>query len=144
MNKIWSDEAWADYLYWQTQDKKTLRRINTLIKDIERNGPMNGIGEPEALKENLQGFFSRRINEKDRLVYRMHTSTMRRRYSAIWTARDAPRGSSSFSRKGSRSAAVLFMQSTMFSPLMREASAFGFSPEPPQVLQGAWQTWDIM
>lgn len=71
MNKIWSDEAWEDYLYWQTQDKKTLRRINTLIKDIERNGPMNGIGEPEALKENLQGFFSRRINEKDRLVYRI-------------------------------------------------------------------------
>lgn len=71
MNKIWSDEAWEDYLYWQTQDKKTLRRINALIKDIERNGPMNGIGEPEALKENLQGFFSRRINEKDRLVYRI-------------------------------------------------------------------------
>ena len=71
MNKIWSDEAWEDYLYWQTQDKKTLRRINTLIKDIERNGPMNGIGEPEALKENLQGFFSRKINEKDRLVYRI-------------------------------------------------------------------------
>lgn len=67
--KIWSDEAWEDYLYWQSQDKKTLKRINLLIKDIERNGAMSGIGEPEALKGNLQGEFSRRINEKDRLVY---------------------------------------------------------------------------
>lgn len=71
MNKIWSDEAWEDYLYWQIQDKKTLRRINLLLKDIERNGPLTGIGEPEALKENLQGYFSRRINEKDRLIYRI-------------------------------------------------------------------------
>ena len=67
--KIWSDDAWEDYLFWQMQDKKTLRRINALLKDIDRNGPMNGIGEPEMLKGNLQGFFSRRINEKDRLVY---------------------------------------------------------------------------
>ena len=67
--KIWSDDAWADYLYWQTQDKKTLKRINLLIKDIERNG------EPESLKGNLQGEFSRRINEKDRLVY--HTEGSR-------------------------------------------------------------------
>ena len=67
--KIWSDDAWIDYLYWQTQDKKTLKRINLLIKDIERNGPMNGIGDPEALKGDLQGEFSRRINAKDRLVY---------------------------------------------------------------------------
>lgn len=71
MNKIWSDEAWEDYLYWQTQDKKTLKRINALIKDIDRNGAMNGIGDPEALKGNLQGYFSRRINEKDRLIYRI-------------------------------------------------------------------------
>ncbi len=67
--KIWSDNAWEDYLYRQTQDKKTLKRINLLIKDIERNGAMNGIGDPEALRGNLQGAFSRRINEKDRLVY---------------------------------------------------------------------------
>ena len=67
--KIWSDDAWDDYLYWQTQDKKTIKRINQLIKDIERNGPLTGIGAPEALKGNLQGEFSRRINEKDRLVY---------------------------------------------------------------------------
>lgn len=71
MNKIWSDEAWEDYLYWQTQDKKTLKRINALIKDIDRNGAMNGIGDPEALKGNLQGYFSQRINEKDRLIYRI-------------------------------------------------------------------------
>lgn len=69
--KIWSDDAWKDYLYWQAQDKKTLKRINSLIKDIERNGPIIGIGEPEALRGNLRGEFSRRINEKDRLVYHM-------------------------------------------------------------------------
>ncbi|MDD7732196.1 MAG: Txe/YoeB family addiction module toxin [Firmicutes bacterium] len=66
---IWSDDAWKDYLYWQMQDKKTLKCINRLIKDIERNGPLEGIGQPEALIGNLQGEFSRRINEKDRLVY---------------------------------------------------------------------------
>ena len=67
--KIWSDAAWEDYLYWQTQDKKTLKRINQLIKDIERNGCLEGIGQSEALKGNLHGEYSRRINEKDRLVY---------------------------------------------------------------------------
>ena len=76
MNKIWSDEAWEDYLYLQTQDKKTLKRINALVKDIDRNGPMKGIGDPEALKGNLQGFFSRRINEKDRLVYRIENGQL--------------------------------------------------------------------
>lgn len=69
--KIWSDDAWNDYLYWQTQDKKTLKRINQLIKHIECNGAIRGIGEPEALKGDLQGEFSRRINEKDRLVYHL-------------------------------------------------------------------------
>ena len=69
--KVWSDEAWDDYLYWQTEDRKTLKRINQLLKDIERNGPLIGIGEPEALKGNLQGYFSRRINGKDRLVYKV-------------------------------------------------------------------------
>lgn len=68
---IWSDDAWSDYLYWQTQDKRILKRINQLIKDIERNGCMEGIGAPEALKGDLHGEFSRRINEKDRLVYHM-------------------------------------------------------------------------
>jgi toxin YoeB len=69
--KTWSDDAWEDYLYWQGQDKKTIKRINALIKDIDRNGPINGIGNPEALRGDLQGFYSRRINEKDRLVYKM-------------------------------------------------------------------------
>lgn len=64
--KIWSDEAWEDYLYWQTQDKKTLKKINQLIKDIERIGPLTGIGQPEALKGDLQGEYSRHINQKDR------------------------------------------------------------------------------
>jgi len=67
---IWHDTAWADYLYWQTQDKKTLKRINQLIKDIERN-PHEGIGKPEPLKGNLSGFWSRRIDEQNRLVYRI-------------------------------------------------------------------------
>ena len=70
MNKIWSDQAWEDYLYWQKQDKKTLKRINNLIKDIDRNG-YEGIGKPEPLGENWSGFWSRRIDEKNRLVYRI-------------------------------------------------------------------------
>ena len=67
IEKIWSDDAWEDYLYWQAQDKKTLKRI----KDIERNGCMEGIGKPEPLTGDLQGEFSRRIDEKNRLVYHM-------------------------------------------------------------------------
>ena len=66
---IWSADAWNDYLFWQAQDKKTLKRINILIKDIERNGPLDGIGKPESLSGNLQGEFSRRIDDKNRLVY---------------------------------------------------------------------------
>lgn len=69
--KIWSDEAWEDYLYWQSQDKKTLKRINLLIKDIERNGCLCEIGKPEALTDNLQGEYSRRIDEANRLVYHL-------------------------------------------------------------------------
>ena len=69
MRKTWTDQGWDDYLYWQSQDKKTLRRINELVKDIERNGLLVGIGRPEALKNDLQGFCSRRIDEKNRLVY---------------------------------------------------------------------------
>ena len=71
MNKIFSDESWADYLWWQKQDKKTLKRINTLIKTIEREGVAQGIGKPEALRGDLTGFWSRRIDEKHRLVYRV-------------------------------------------------------------------------
>ena len=69
MRMTWTDQGWDDYLYWQSQDKKTLRRINELVKDIERNGLLVGIGRPEALKNDLQGFCSRRIDEKNRLVY---------------------------------------------------------------------------
>ncbi len=69
MIKVWSDKAWDDYLYWQEKDKKTLGKINKLIKDIERNGESEGMGKPEPLKGNLSGFWSRRINEKDRLIY---------------------------------------------------------------------------
>ena len=65
----WTGEAWKDYLYWQTQDKKTLNRINKLIEDIKRDDPLEGIGKPEPLKENLTGFWSRRIDETNRLVY---------------------------------------------------------------------------
>ena len=64
----WTDAAWDDYLYWQTQDKKTLKRINKLINDVRRS-PFEGIGKPEPLKENLSGFWSRRIDDTNRLVY---------------------------------------------------------------------------
>ncbi|KRU22017.1 Txe/YoeB family addiction module toxin [Psychrobacter piscatorii] len=64
----WTDAAWKDYLYWQTQDKKTLKRINKLITECKRN-PFEGIGKPEPLKENLSGFWSRRIDDANRLVY---------------------------------------------------------------------------
>lgn len=70
MRKIWDESAWANYLYWQTQDKKTLKRINALIMDIERNGNI-GIGKPEPLKGDLSGLWSRRIDEYNRLVYRI-------------------------------------------------------------------------
>lgn len=61
MRKIWADAAWEDYLYWQSQDKKTLKRINQLLKDIDRNGH-KGIGKPEPLKHDKRGFWSRRID----------------------------------------------------------------------------------
>ena len=66
-------EGWEDYLYWQTQDKKTLRRINMLIRDIQRN-PFEGIGKPEPLKGNYQGWWSRRIDEANRIVYKAEIS----------------------------------------------------------------------
>jgi len=67
MNKRWEDEAWEDYVAWQIEDKKTLKRINALIKDIERNGALNGIGKPERLKYGAG--YSRRIDNANRLVY---------------------------------------------------------------------------
>jgi toxin YoeB len=64
----WTDEAWEGYLYWQSQDKKTLKRINALLIDTKRQ-PFDGIGKPEPLRENLSGFWSRRIDDTNRLVY---------------------------------------------------------------------------
>lgn len=75
MHKIWFDEAWIDYIYWQTQDKKTLKRINNLIKDTERN-PFEGIGKPEPLKGDLSGFWSRRIDDTNRFVYRINNNKL--------------------------------------------------------------------
>jgi toxin YoeB len=69
----WTNDAWADYLYWQGQDKKTLKRINKLIIDTKRS-PFEGIGKPEPLKENLSGFWSRRVDESNRLVYAVSNS----------------------------------------------------------------------
>ncbi|HDI3271884.1 TPA: Txe/YoeB family addiction module toxin [Vibrio cholerae] len=71
----WTDESWDDYLYWQTQDKKTLKRINKIINDVKRS-PFEGIGKPEPLKENLSGFWSRRIDETNRLVYAVDDNTI--------------------------------------------------------------------
>jgi toxin YoeB len=64
----WTEAAWSDYLYWQSQDKKTLKRINRLIEGTRRE-PFTGIGKPEPLRENLSGFWSRRIDEANRLIY---------------------------------------------------------------------------
>ncbi len=73
---IWSEDAWDDYLYWQNQDKKTLKRINALILDIQRNGVLVGTGKPEALTGELKGEFSRRIDEKNRLIYHMENGKL--------------------------------------------------------------------
>ena len=70
MRLIFSDEAWADYLYWQKQDKRMLDRINKLIRETKRD-PFNGIGKPEALKHALSGFWSRRLTDEHRMVYRV-------------------------------------------------------------------------
>ena len=75
MQILWDDDAWQEYLSWQTQDKQNLKKINELIKDISRN-PFDGIGKPEALKGNLSGFYSRRINHEHRLVYAVKDDTI--------------------------------------------------------------------
>lgn len=69
-NIMFSDRAWEEYCYWQTQDKKTLKKINQLLIDIKRNG-FTGMGKPEPLKNNLSGFWSRRIDDTNRLVYKI-------------------------------------------------------------------------
>lgn len=75
MKLTWSLHAWEDYLYWQQADKKLLKRINTLIKDVIRN-PFDGVGDPEPLKHNWSGYWSRRINREHRLVYKIEGSTV--------------------------------------------------------------------
>lgn len=75
MLKIFTDNAWNDYLHWQTQDKKTLKRINKLIRDIEST-PFAGLGKPEPLKFDYTGYWSRRINEVDRLIYSIEEETI--------------------------------------------------------------------
>ena len=76
MNKIWTDLAWEQYLYWQTQDKKTLKKLNKLIEDINRNGN-EGIGQPEPLKDNLSGLWSREIDSKNRLIYKIEDNCIK-------------------------------------------------------------------
>ena len=70
MKLVWDEDAWDDYLYWQTQDRKVLKRINSLLTDIQRNAN-DGIGKPEALKHGFHGFWSRRITDEHRLVYKI-------------------------------------------------------------------------
>lgn len=70
MNKVFTTNGWKDYIHWQTEDRKILRKINTLLEYISRNGN-EGIGKPEALSGNLSGYWSRRINDKDRLIYKI-------------------------------------------------------------------------
>ena len=70
MKLLWTEDAWEDYCRWQKQDKKTIKRINNIIKDIQRC-PIDGIGKPEQLNENLSGLWSRRIDDANRIVYRI-------------------------------------------------------------------------
>lgn len=70
-NISFTDKAWQDYCYWQSQDKKTLKRINLLLQDINRNN-FTGIGKPEPLKNDLSGYWSRRIDDSNRIVYRIN------------------------------------------------------------------------
>ena len=75
MDTLWTEIGWSDYEYWQEQDKKTLKRINSLIKDIKRNGYI-GLGKPEPLKHDFQGYWSRRIDDTNRLVYKIEENTL--------------------------------------------------------------------
>jgi len=76
MIKSWSDEAWEDFSYWTEQDKKTLKRILKLLKDIDRNG-YEGIGKPERLSGDLSNYWSRRIDDKNRIVYRIEENVLK-------------------------------------------------------------------
>ncbi len=75
MKLVFSDNAWEDYLYWQANDKKILKRINDLIKDIQRN-KYEGKGKPEPLRHNLAGYWSRRITEEHRIVYKIESNAV--------------------------------------------------------------------
>ena len=75
MNKDSTDNAWEEYLYWQQNDKKTLKRINKILEDIDRNGNI-GIGKPEKLIGNLSGYWSRRIDSKNRIVYKVNNDVI--------------------------------------------------------------------
>jgi len=75
LNLVFSDHAWSDYLYWQKTDKKLVKRINSLIKDIQRS-PFDGVGKPEPLKHALSGYWSRRINEEHRIVYKITSDSI--------------------------------------------------------------------
>ena len=75
MTLIFAESAWEDYLYWQKTDKKILKRINTLLKDISRD-PFEGIGKPEPLKHALSGYWSRRINEEHRIIYKVQEESL--------------------------------------------------------------------
>lgn len=76
MKLVWDENAWQDYVWWQTQDRKLLKRINALIQDIARNGN-EGNGKPEPLKHGFQGYWSRRITDEHRLVYKIVGSEIR-------------------------------------------------------------------
>ncbi len=76
MKIVWSENSWKDYLYWQQMDKKILKRINSLIKDIQRH-PFKGIGKPEPLKYQYSGFWSRRITDEHRLVYAIQEDSIK-------------------------------------------------------------------
>ncbi len=76
MNIRFSNNAWNDYMYWQKTDKKILKRINALIRDIQRQ-PFEGIGKPEPLKHGLSGYWSRRINDEHRIVYKCDDDTVK-------------------------------------------------------------------
>jgi toxin YoeB len=75
MKKVFADQAWEDYLYWQIQDRNIVKRINALVKDTERS-PYEGIGKPEPLKHSLAGYWSRRINDEHRMVYKVENDSL--------------------------------------------------------------------
>jgi toxin YoeB len=75
MKLVFAENAWEDYLYWQSTDKKLLKRINALIKDIQRE-PFDGIGKPEPLKHALSGYWSRRINDEHRIIYKIDNDSV--------------------------------------------------------------------